>query len=63
VIRDGRRKEKLPWAQLSKMTFTASSQASGGITLGDPGITANSIALHTREIKQDEIPVILPEEE
>jgi hypothetical protein len=45
------------------MTFTASSQASGGITLGEPGIKANGIALHTREIKQDELPVILPEEE
>lgn len=63
IIRDGRRKEKLSWADLSKMTFTASSQASGGITLGDPGIKANAVALHTREIKQDEIPVVLPEEE
>jgi hypothetical protein len=63
VIRDGRRKEKLTWAELSKMTFTASSQASGGITLGEPGIRANAIALHTRAIQPDELPVIQPDEQ
>ncbi|HSN30811.1 MAG TPA: hypothetical protein VLT45_31200 [Kofleriaceae bacterium] len=64
VIRDGRRQEKIPWDQLSKMSFTASSQASGGITLGDgQGVRANSIALHTRAIRPDELPVIQPDEE
>ena len=64
VIRDERRKEKLPWDQLSKMTFSAGSQASGGILLGDgQGIRANAIALHTRAVQPDELPVIQPDEE
>jgi hypothetical protein len=63
VIRGERRKEKLAWADLSKMTFTASSQAKGGVSLGDQHIVANAIALHTRPIKDAELPVILPDEE
>ena len=64
VIRDERRKEKLPWDQLSKMSFSAGSQASGGILLGDgAGIRANAIALHTRAVQPDELPVIQPDEE
>lgn len=62
VIVDERRKQKIPFAELAKMTFTASSQKSGEIILGN-GVRANAIALHTREIKPDELPVILPEEE
>jgi hypothetical protein len=63
VIRGERRKEKLAWADLEKMTFSASSQAKGGVSLGDQHIQANSIALHTRPIKDAELPVVLPEEE
>lgn len=62
IIRDERRAEKIPWAELEKMTFTASSQAKGGITLGG-NKRANAIALHTRPITNAELPVILPEEE
>src|SRR5690606_15272403 len=51
VIRDERRAEKLPWAELEKMRFSASSQAKGGIALGDKKLRANAIALHTRQIK------------
>ncbi len=63
VIRDDRRKEKLAWTDLEKMMFSASSQAKGGVSLGDAKLRASSIALHTRAIKQAEIPVVLPEEE
>jgi hypothetical protein len=64
VIRDERRAEKIAWGDLSKMSFTAGAQAKGGILLGDgQGIRANAVALHTREIKPDELPVIQPDEQ
>ncbi len=63
VIRDDRRKERIPWPELKAMTFAASSKAHGGVLLGDKEIVANAIALHTREIKPDELPVIRPNEE
>lgn len=63
VIRDERRAEKLPWPELEKMMFGASSQAKGGIALGDKKLRANAIALHTRPVKNEELPVILEEEE
>jgi hypothetical protein len=63
VIRDERRKEKFAWADLEKMSFAASSQAKGGISLGDVKVRASSLALHTRPIKDAELPVIKPEEE
>jgi hypothetical protein len=62
VIVDGRRAQKIAFADLAKMSFTASSQKSGEIILGN-GVRANAIALHTREIKPDELPVVLPDEE
>jgi hypothetical protein len=62
VIRDELRQEKLPFAELEKLSFSASSQAKGGIMLGDKKIRASSIALHTRPVKDSELPVILDEE-
>jgi hypothetical protein len=62
VIRDELRAEKIPFADLAKMSFAASSQAKGGIILGDKKIRASSIALHTRQVKDSELPVILDEE-
>ena len=63
VIRDDRRKERIPWSELKAMSFSAGSQAKGGIFLGDNKLMANAIALHTRAITPDELPVVLPEEE
>jgi len=63
VIRDERRQEHMPWSDFQKLSFTATSQAKGGIVLGDKQIRANVVALHTRPIKQTELPVILPEEQ
>jgi hypothetical protein len=56
VIRDERRAEKFPVSDLASIEFTASAQAHGGVKLTDKKIQANSIALHTRAIKEDEIP-------
>jgi hypothetical protein len=58
VIRDELRKEKFAAADLATMEFTASAQAHGGVRLTDKQVQANSIALHTRPIKPDEIPVV-----
>jgi len=55
VIRDERRREKFPAADLATMKFSASSQAKGGVFLTDKKIRANAIALHTRPIKPEEI--------
>jgi hypothetical protein len=63
LIRDERRKESIAWPELSKMTFSASARAHGGILLGDKELRANALALHTRVIKPEEIPTILPDEE
>jgi hypothetical protein len=62
VILDNRRTQKIAFADLAKMTFTASSQKSGEIVLGN-GTRANVIALHTRAIQPDELPVIQPDED
>ena len=63
VIRDERRKEKLFASELSAITFEASSQASGGVTLGDKKIVTNALALHTRALKPDELPQVRPDEQ
>ncbi len=62
VIRDERRAERIPWEELSKMTFTATSQGKGHIALGDKRIIANALALHSRTIKDDELPAIRSDE-
>ena len=62
LIRDEKRAEKIPFAELEKMSFAASSQAKGGIMVGDKKLRAASIALHTRQVKDSELPVILEEE-
>lgn len=62
VIRDDKRTERIPWSELSKMSFTATSQGKGHIDLGDKKIVANALALHTRAITEDELPKIRPDE-
>ncbi len=63
LIRDELRKEKFAGKDLETLTFTASSQAKGGILIGDKNLRANSIALHTRAIDPSEIPVVTPDDE
>ena len=63
VIRDELRKEKFPASDLATLTFSANSQAKGGVLLGDQKIRANAIALHTRAIAPSEIPAPTPDDE
>lgn len=63
VIRDGRRAEKLSKDELATLTFRANAQAKGGVLLGEQKLRANAIALHTRAVKPDELPVITPDDE
>jgi hypothetical protein len=66
VIRDELRHERFPMTALATMSFEAPSKSgksqSGAVLLGDQKVVANAIALHTREVKPDEMPVIRPEE-
>lgn len=63
VVRDGRRTEKLSKEELAGLTFRASAQAKGGVLLGDKQIRANTIALHTRALKQEELPYETPDDQ
>ena len=63
AVRDEKREEKFPGADLATLTFSASSQAKGGVLLGDKKVRANTIALHTRALKTEEIPVVTPDDE
>ncbi|MGE3544789.1 MAG: hypothetical protein AB7L28_12700, partial [Kofleriaceae bacterium] len=65
VIRDELRvrPDMIPGSQLAALTFTANAQAKGGVMLSDKKIRANAIALHTRPLKDDEIPVVTPDDE
>lgn len=63
VIRNERREEKFPVADLANLTFTAGSQAKGGILLTDKKIRANVIAFHSRNIKPEELPAPTPDDE
>jgi hypothetical protein len=63
VVRDERRREKLTAAELAGIYFTTSAQAKGGVMLGDQKLVTNALALHTRAVAADELPVVLPDEE
>ncbi len=63
LIRDELRKEKFAGKDLETLTFTASSQAKGGVLIGDKELRASAIALHTRALDPSEIPAITPDDE
>jgi hypothetical protein len=63
VIRGERRTDKLTREELEELMFSASAQAKGGVLLGEKGIRANALALHTRAIKPDELPYTTPDDE
>ena len=67
VIRNERREEMIPWAELSTDSFTAASQSgksnAGNVLLGDKKIVVNALALHTRHIDKSELPEVKPDEE
>lgn len=63
VIRGELRHERLSAAELHAITFGATAQAKGVVTLGPTKIQANVIALHTRAVAPSELPQIRPDEE
>jgi hypothetical protein len=63
VIRNDRRTEKFSKDEIAKLTFRAGAQAKGGVLLGDQKVRANTIALHTRELKPDELPYVTPDDQ
>ena len=63
VVRDFRRKERIPWSELKAMTFSAGDKAHGELLLGDKNIVTHVLALHSHALTPDELPVIRPEEE
>jgi hypothetical protein len=61
TIRGEKRSEKFSGAELAAMTFQAGSQSKGGVLVGDKLVLANAIALHTRALKPEDMP--LPEQD
>ena len=57
VIRGEQRQEKFSAAELAAMTFEASSQSKGGVLVGDKQVLANVIALHTRALRPEDMPI------
>ncbi len=62
LVRSELRQEHFPAADLATMTFTASSQAKGGIIIND-GPRAQVIALHTRRLDPSEIPAVTADDD
>jgi hypothetical protein len=61
IVRGRRRVERLSGRALAAATFEAAPQAHGQILVG--GTPAHVLALHTRRVRRDELPRILPDEE
>jgi len=57
VVRDEKREEKFPTAEMISMNFQASAQAKGGVLLTDKLIRANAIALHTKPVAPEQLPI------
>ncbi|HEY0476188.1 MAG TPA: hypothetical protein VGD37_01610 [Kofleriaceae bacterium] len=57
TIRSDQRAEKFPAAELATMMFQASSQSKGGVLLGGKQVLANVIALHSRALKPEDMPI------
>jgi hypothetical protein len=57
VVRGDQRSEKFSAAELATMTFEAGSQSKGGILLGDKQVLANALALHSRHLRPEDMPV------
>jgi hypothetical protein len=62
IIRDERRKERLSTAQLADLTFTLGERKQNAIYVGKEKLPAQVLALHTKTVKTDQLPVILREE-
>lgn len=63
AIREDQRQEKIPGSEIATIKFEATTQGRGGILLGKDDIRAEVLAMHTREIKPDEMPPPLQDDE
>ena len=63
IIRGERRTEKLSREELDAISFRASAQAKGGVILGEKGLRANALALHTHALTPEELPYTTPDDE
>jgi hypothetical protein len=62
IIRDERRKERLTAAQLAGVTFEMGGRKQNAIYIGSEKLQAQVLALHTKPLRADQLPVILPQE-
>jgi hypothetical protein len=62
VIRDERRKEKLDGAALADVTFELGEKKQNAVYLGKNKLQAQVIALHSKPVHTDQLPVILSTE-
>ena len=58
TIRAEKRSEKFSGAELATMMFQAGSQSKGGVLVSDKLVLANAIALHTRTLKPEDMPLL-----
>lgn len=63
VVRHERREEKLSREELEKITFEMAQKGQNQITLVGSGKIAQVIALHSKAVRPDQLPQILPDEE
>lgn len=62
LISQNRRIKRIGLDELSGATFVAIAQRSGVILFGEAKIPTHALALHTKPLKQEDLPVILPDE-
>ncbi len=62
IIRDERRKERLGATQLADVTFEIGERKQNSILIGDQKLQTQVLALHSKPVRPDQLPVILPEE-
>lgn len=62
LINQNRRVKRIGVDELNNATFTAIAQRSGVILFGEAKTPIQALALHTKPVKEEDLPVILPHE-
>lgn len=62
LIEQNKRVKRIGVAELKNATFVAVAQRSGVILFGEAKIPTQALALHTKPVKEEDMPVILPHE-
>jgi hypothetical protein len=62
VIRDERRKERLTKEELANATFELGARKQNAILIGHEKFSAQVLALHSKPVRADQLPVVLKEE-